>query len=439
MTAEATPFADWFRSTTPYIRGHRGRTFVIHFDDAAVLSENFTALVHDLALLNSIGIRLVLAYGSRHCIEDRLRDSQLTQRYHKGLRVTSPEAMECVKEAVGLLGIEIAARLSMGLGNTPMSNSRLRVATGNYITAKPLGVIDGIDYQFTGEIRRIDVDAIKDRLNLHEIVLVPPLGYSITGEIFNLGASELAARLAISLQADKLIYLLEAEGMNDSKGRLIRELTWQDAEAALWSAGAGADNEQYRYFRAAIEAARQGVERVHLVDWRRDGALLHELFTRDGAGTMISSMPYDCVRKATVDDIAGLLELIKPLEREGILVERSREKLELEIDHFTVLERDGTAIGCVALYPFPGTLDAEVACLAVRPDYRRGGRGDQLLKQAEGEATAAGINRLFILTTHAEHWFLERGFIPAGLGDLPVERKALYNYQRNSKVLVKHI
>lgn len=439
MTAEATPFAEWFRSTTPYIRGHRGRTFVIHFDDAAVLGENFTALVHDLALLNSIGIRLVLAYGSRHCIEDRLRESQLTQRFHKGLRVTSPEAMECVKEAVGLLGIEIAARLSMGLGNTPMSNSRLRVATGNFITAKPLGVIDGIDYQYTGEIRRIDVEAIKDRLNHHEIVLVPPLGYSITGEIFNLGASELAARLAVSLQADKLIYLLEAEGMNDGQGRLIRELTWQDAESALWSAGAGPDNEQYRYFRAAIEAARQGVERVHLVDWRRDGALLRELFTRDGAGTMISSMPYDSVRKATVDDIAGLLELIKPLEREGILVERSREKLELEIDHFTVLERDGTAIGCVALYPFPGRPDAEVACLAVRPEYSRGGRGDLLLKQVESEAAAAGINRLFILTTHAEHWFLERGFTPAELDDLPVERKALYNYQRNSKVLVKHI
>ncbi|OGT73739.1 MAG: amino-acid N-acetyltransferase [Gammaproteobacteria bacterium RIFCSPLOWO2_02_FULL_56_15] len=438
MVTETLQFAEWFRSTTPYIRIHRGKTFVIQFDDDAVASVNFTSLVHDLALLNSIGIRLVLVYGSRHCIEHRLQDRKLTLHYHNGLRVTTAEAMECVKESVGQLGIEIAARLSMGLGNTPMSNARLRVSSGNFIIAKPLGVIDGVDYQYTGEIRRIDVDAINERLKSQEIILVPPLGYSITGEIFNLSASELAARLAVSLQADKLIYLLEAEGMCNGQGKLIREMTWQDAESVLWSSG-NTDNDQYRYFRAAIEAARHGVDRVHLVDRRRDGALLHELFTRDGAGTMISSMPYDLVRKAEVDDIGGLLELIMPLEQQGILVERSREKLELEIEHFTLMERDGVIIGCVALYPFPDGNGAELACLAVHPDYHRSGRGEQLLSQLENEAGAVGIQRLFILTTHAEHWFLERGFVHADLDDLPVERKTLYNYQRNSKVLVKQL
>ncbi|MBF8268464.1 MAG: N-acetylglutamate synthase [Gammaproteobacteria bacterium] len=437
MTIDASQFVKWFRAATPYIHVHRNKTFVIKFDDDAVHSDGFNHLIHDLALLNSLGIQLVLVYGTRASIEKLLNSEQLSLEYHKGMRVTTAAVMDYVKEAAGKLRIEIEAKLSMGLGNTPMSNAELRVCSGNYVTAKPLGILDGVDFQFTGEIRSIDTDAIFAKLKGHEIVLVPPIGYSTTGEAFNLSADKLASSLATHLRADKLIYLMEAEGLVDSDGRLIRQLLLDEARTLL------ADSEEttaiHSYLDAAIIACAGGVPRVHLIDRRIDGAILQELFTRDGSGTMISNLPYDVIRPAGIDDINGILELLEPLERQGVLVERSREKLELEIDHFTVMERDGVIIACAALYPFAAEHTAEFACLAVHPEYNNEGRGEQLLSFMENAAARKKLKSIFALTTHAEHWFLERGFANAALENLPVERKALYNFQRNSKVLIKKL
>ena len=156
MTIDASQFVKWFRAATPYIHVHRNKTFVIKFDDDAVHSDGFNYLIHDLALLNSLGIQLVLVYGTRASIEKLLHSEKLSLEYHKGMRVTTAAVMEYVKEATGTLRIEIEAKLSMGLGNTPMSNAGLRVCSGNYVTAKPLGILDGIDFQYTGEIRSID-------------------------------------------------------------------------------------------------------------------------------------------------------------------------------------------------------------------------------------------------------------------------------------------
>ena len=437
MTIDASQFVQWFRAATPYIHVHRNKTFVIKFDDDAVHSDGCNHLIHDLALLNSLGIQLVLVYGTRASIEKLLHSEKLSLEYHKGMRVTTAAVMEYVKEATGKLRIEIEAKLSMGLGNTPMSNAELRVGSGNYVTAKPLGILDGIDFQFTGEIRSIDTNAIFARLAAGEIVLVPPLGYSTTGEVFNLSADKLASSLAIHLRADKLIYLMEADGLVDSNGRLIRQLLQDEARILL------ADTDEtipiHSYLDAAVNACAGGVQRAHLIDRKIDGAILQELFTRDGSGTMISNSPYDVVRPAGIDDINGILELLEPLERQGVLVERSREKLELEIDHFTVMERDGVIIACAALYPYPAEQTAEFACLAVHADYNNEGRGEQLLALMEKAAARNQLKSIFALTTHAEHWFLERGYTNATLADLPVERKSLYNFQRNSKVLIKKL
>jgi amino-acid N-acetyltransferase len=435
MTEEAARFVKWFRAAAPYIHVHRNRTFVIRIDADDVHDAAFTHLIHDLALLNSLGVQLVLVYGSRVTIERMLDAAGLAPEYHKGLRVTTAAVMEHVKAASGRLRIEIEAKLSMGLGNTPMSNAELRVCSGNYVTAKPLGIIDGVDYQFTGAIRSIDVDAISAKLGAHEIVLVPPIGYSSTGETFNLSADQLAASVAAHLRADKLIYLMEAQGLMDSNSRLIRQLSLEDARILL------ADTDEtiaiHPYLAAAVTACAAGVQRAHLLDRRIDGAILQELFTRDGCGTMISNSPYDAIRQAVIGDINGILELLEPLEREGILVERSREKLELEIGRFTVMERDGVIIACAALYPYTAARTAELACLAVHADYNNEGRGEELLTLLEREAAGKKLKSIFVLTTHAEHWFLERGFVNAKLDELPVERRTLYNFQRNSKVLVK--
>jgi amino-acid N-acetyltransferase len=437
MTDDASHFVEWFRAASPYIHVHRGRTFVVQFDDEAITAPGFPDLVHDLALLHSLGVRLVLVFGARRSVEELVEGAGIPSRFHEGVRITDAAALEIVKSAAGRLLIEIQARLSMGLANTPMSNAEVRVTSGNFVTAKPLGIVGGVDFEFTGTVRNIDVHSIRTNLDAHEIVLIPPVGFSVTGEAFNLEARALAAQLAVELAADKLIYLMEGEGLVDADGAQLRELTREEAEDLL--GGMSAESAGGACLQQAIHACARGVRRVHLIERRVDGAILRELFTRDGAGTMISVASYDELRRATVADISGILELIRPLERDGTLVERSRESLELDIDHYTVLVRDGAIIGCAALYNFPGDGAAELSCLAVDPEYHERGRGEQLLTVAERDAQRNGAKELFVLTTRAEHWFLERGFVETTVDELPVERKQLYNYQRNSKVLVKKL
>ncbi len=435
MTEAYSQFVSWFRSAAPYIHVHRDKTFVIQIDDSLVYSEIFTDLVHDLALLNSLGIKLVLVYGARHSIEAWLNQNDQNSVYHEGIRLTDAETMELVKTAAGKLRVEIEAKLSMGLGNTPMSNAELRVSSGNYVMAKPAGIIDGVDYQFTGEIRSIDVDAIRSNLNSKEIVLIPPLGYSITGEAFNLSSIALAAQMAIEIKADKLIYLIDDEGLQDKEGNVISQLVQSEAES-LMQEGIIDDS---AYLSAAIRACDSGIPRVQLIDRQASGAILQELFTRDGAGTMITASSYDVIRQANGSDIGGILDLIEPLEKQGVLVERSREKLELEIEHYTVMLRDNVIIGCAAIYPFVIDGTAELACFAIHPDYHKQGMGDELYISMQAVAVRAGVTKLFVLTTQAEHWFLERGFSECSLDDLPVEKQDLYNYQRKSKALMATI
>ena len=435
MTDTELQFVNWFRSAAPYIRVHRGKTFVVQFDDKLVYGELFTDLVHDLALLNSLGIHLLLVYGARQSIEASLRENDQTSTYHEGVRLTDAATMELVKIAAGKLRVEIESRLSMGLGNTPMSNADLVVSSGNYIMAKPAGIVDGVDYQFTGKIRSIDTNAIQSKLDSDEIVLIPPLGYSITGEAFNLNSIGLAAKLAIKLKADKLIYIMDGESLQDKDGNTISQLIHSEAESLLKEG----DIKDSACLRAGIHACKLGVSRVQLIDQQASGAILQELFTRDGAGTMISASSYDVIRQANANDIAGILDLIEPLEKQGVLVERSREKLELEIGQFTIMQRDNVIIGCAALYPFTGEHAAELVCFAIHPDYHRQGMGAQLFALMETKARKAGLRKLFALTTQAEHWFLERGFSECSLDDLPVVKQDLYNYQRKSRVLMRMI
>jgi len=428
-------FVAAFRNSAPYIHAFRGRRFVIAFSGEAVAAGGFTGLIHDIALLNSLGIQLVLVHGARPQIEQRLAERGAELRYVGGLRVTDDAALACVKEAAGTVRVEIEALLSMGLTNSPMAGARVRVASGNFVTARPLGVREGVDYLHTGEVRRIDVAGIEQRLDDNAIVLLSPLGYSPTGEVFNIAAEDVATAAAVQLQADKLIFLMEDSGPLDAQQQLIRQLKPQQAETLLGDANQG--EAARRYLQGAVTACRHGVRRAHLVNHDLDGALLLELFTRDGIGTLITDEIYDETRTASIDDVGGILELIEPLEAQGLLVHRSRDYLEIEIDHFTVMERDGAVIGCAALYPYPESGLAELACLAIHGEYRNAGRGDALLDVLEDQARQQGLQKLFILTTQSAHWFQERGFEAAEPDDLPMEKQLLYNYQRNSKIFMK--
>lgn len=428
-------YVKWFRHTSPYINAHRGKTFVIAFSGEAVAHANFHHLVHDFALLDSLGIKLVLVHGARQQINEQLQKSGISPTFSHGRRVTDTASMSAVQEAVGKVRLQIEALMSMGVTNSPMHGAAIQVCSGNFITAKPYGVRNGIDFQHTGEVRKVKTDAVRALLERDIIALLSPVGYSPTGEAFNLLWEEVAEAASLALQADKLIFLTPHAGVFDAQHQLQRELT--TAEAQLMLDAEHIDDDHKRLIASALRAVSGGVTRTHLLSYHEDGALLRELFSRDGSGTLLADTSYEQLRAANIDDVGGILELIDPLEKDGILVRRSREHLEAEIDHFCVVVRDGMIIGCAALYPYHEGNMGELACVAVHHDYRHGQRGDALLAFIERQAQLKGLTQLFVLTTRTAHWFQERGFVESPVDALPQPKQTLYNYQRRSKVFIK--
>lgn len=435
-SATMRSFVHLIRSAAPYVHAFRGKTFVIAFGGEVVADEEFLGVIHDLNLLHSLGIRLVVVHGFRPQIEAILAAQRIPSRYAHGVRVTDMDAMDCALEAAGQVRARIEALLSLGLANSPMAGARNRVSTGNYLTAKPMGVVGGIDMQLTGEVRRVDTEAMQQRLDDGDIVLISPIGYSPTGEIFNLTVEEVATQVAVRLEATKLIFLMDADGVRNARRQLLTDLSTTDAEALL-AKGDKLAPDVRTYLPAAIRACNNGVKRAHLISRRLDGALLLELFTRDGVGTMVASTALAHIRSATIDDVGGILQIIGPLEEQGVLVRRSRERLESEIERFVVAEYDNQIVGCAALYAFPEEKVGELAALAVQPDFRREGYGEALMREIETRARKLRLTELFVLTTKTSHWFLERGFRSASVADLPQQKQALYNYQRKSLVYRK--
>ena len=434
-TLQPEAFIRWFRQTAPYLHAFRGRTFVVAFGGELIAERaRFAHFIQDVNLLAALGIRLVLVHGARPQIEAELKSKRIRSHYAKGLRITDAQALVAVKHAAGVLRVEIEALLSQGLPNSPMHGASIRVASGNYIAARPMGVLDGVDFQYTGQVRKVDAQGIARRLEAGEVVLVPHIGYSPTGEVFNLSWEDVAENVAVATRADKLLLFVDRLPA-DRKGAVIGELTAREAEALLKKADLGAH--ATGALRHALAALAAGVGRAHLISRRTPGAALLELFTHSGVGTMITADPVQRLRDAGLDDVGGVLALIEPLEADGTLVKRGRERLEREIGNFLVIEHDGVIVGCAALYPLAGNQGAELACLAVAPDARDAGHGERLLHACEARARSMKIRKLFALTTRAEHWFLAQGFKAAAPAALPGERQALYNWKRGSKVFLK--
>lgn len=431
-------FVSWVRSAAPYIHAFGGKTFVIAFAGEVVAGPAAQALAHDINLLAALGVRLVLVHGARPQIDEEMARRRLTPRYHHGLRVTDADALECVKSAMGVTRLEIEALLSQGLPNTPMAGAYVRVTGGNFITAKPVGVVDGVDFQYTGAVRRVIAEEIRADLDQENVVLISPMGFSPSGEIFNLGMEEVAAQVAMALKAEKLVFLCDAPGITDRRGRLVAAVTADEVEKLL-GGKRKLSEDLGLYLPWAMKAVRGGVNRVHLVGEDLDGALLLEFFTREGVGSVITRDALARVRQATVEDVGAIIGVIAPLEADGTLVPRGRERLEMEIERFSVLEVDDVIIGCAALYPFSNDRAGELACLAVMPEYRREGYGEGLLRHVEGRARNAKLQDLFVLTTRTAHWFLEHGFRESSVDALPPRKRDLYNLQRRSKVLIKRV
>ena len=428
-------FVKWFRTATPYIHQWGGATFVIAFGGEVLADGEFQQLTHDINVLVSLEVRVVLVHGTRPQIEEQMRQHGVTPKYVQGRRVTDERALACVKEANGIVRVEMEALLSMELANSPMWGADIRVSSGNFVTAKPVGVVNGVDFGHTGEVRRIDADGIRRRLDDHEVVLISPIGFSPTGDVFNCTLEDVATSTAVALGADKLIFLTETAGALDAKGKLISELTVKQARDVD---GANSLPEDVRiYLPCAIKAVSQGVKRAHLISRHVDGALLIELFTHHGIGTMIVPESPETIRAAASADMPGIVQILEPLEQQGILMKRPPDEIERDIGRFFVLATDDNVLGCAALYPYAEEKTAELAALAVSPFYRDGGRGERLLAYGEAQARAAGMKSIFVLSTRTTHWFLERGFVELDPERLSAAKRARYNPDRRSKVFVK--
>jgi amino-acid N-acetyltransferase len=447
MADDTTQYVTWFRQASPYINAYRGKVFVVLLPGEALAHDNFYNIAHDINLLNSLGVRLVLVHGARPQIEAALKAAGLKDKTHDDvqgqlhidLRITDAASLEEIKRVVGALRINVESIFSMGLPNSPMHGAEINTASGNFIVAKPYGVHNGVDYGYTGEVRKVDSEAIRKQLDAGNIVLQSNLGFSPTGEVFNLTVEEVAASIAIALQADKLLIYAEQSGILDEDGDPISQLNAKEAEALIKAkiANKGLDMELLN-LELGVKACKAGVKRAQVISYVDDGALLSELFTRDGSGTLITEEKYEQLRNATIDDVGGIIELIEPLEAAGVLVERSRELLETEIEQFTIIDREGMIVACGALYPQEDG-SGELACMATHPEYRDSGRGQEILDAITKQAKKAGLKSLVVLTTKTPHWFVERGFAESDIDSLPEKKKSLYNYQRKSKIFTKKL
>ena len=440
-------FVPWFRSVAPYIHMHRGKTFVVGIAGEAIAAGKLQNLAQDLALIQSMGVKIVLVHGFRPQVNEQLAAKGHTPKYSHGMRITDEIALDCAQEAAGQLRYEIEAAFSQGLPNTPMAGSTVRVISGNFITARPVGIVDGVDFMHSGLVRKVDVLGITRTLEMGAMVLLSPFGFSPTGEAFNLSMEEVATSVAAELQADKLIFLTETQGIRvqpnepaSENNPIDTELPLAMAKQLLASAPSPTQPTDLAfYLQHCVKACEEGVERSHIVPFSVDGALLLEIYVHDGIGTMVVDEKLEELREATADDVGGILQLIEPFENDGTLVKRNRTEIERDVDHFTIIDHDGVIFACAALYPYPEAKTAEMAALTVSPQSQGQGDGEKILKRVEQRARAMGLNSIFVLSTRTMHWFLKRGFVQMDPDWLPEARKRKYNWDRKSQVLVKKI
>ncbi|CBJ29066.1 Amino-acid N-acetyltransferase [Ectocarpus siliculosus] len=455
-------FVDLFRGCAPYIRAHLGAIMVIHMGGEVVEDPNFTSIMDDLGLLRLLGARLVIVTGARPQMSTLLQQAGIKEEFRDDLRVTSKEALKVIKAAAGFVRIEVESALSRGARGGAAGD--FHVAGGNFFSAQPVGVRDGVDYGCTGEVRKVEADRIRAQLNEGGVVHLTCIGYSGSGEVFNVNSVDLAAKCAASVGASKLIYIADGYLEDATTGEIINSMRLSEArsllsryekkksnngEAVAAGSGAGAmaavdvekdsppaevemaggvaadkeaavgggsagdvhgvEQRLMRLTEKAVMALTQGVSRAHVVP-PTSGALLQELYTRDGAGLLIS--------------------------RDMILVPRTPEQLEADINEFFVITRDETVLG-VAFFKRYGQDHAEVGCLAIHRDYRKRGWGEAMLSYLERVALASSVKHLFVLSTVTMQWFVERGFRESQVSDLPPERRESYNWERMSKIYHK--
>lgn len=429
-------FAQDFREAAPYIQYLRGKTIVIGIASSLLDSANLNDMVADFNLIAALGARLVLVHGCNTQINALCALNAHQSDFHQHRRITDLTVLQYAKQVCGQIQFDLQAALSLGYTQSPQKPPRLRTVTGNYLTAKPLGILDGVDMQYTGTVRKVDAQAIVQSLDTQAIVIISPIAASPIGQSYNLSMPDTAQAVAVALQAEKLIFLTEESGIFDAQKQLLSNLTAQEAEQLLTQTLALP--QQRALLSTAIDALNQDIARVQILSGRENGSLIKELFTRQGAGTSIAQNSFIQIRPAREQDIADIIALIRPLETRGVLVRRSKSYLEDHIREFSLLEHDHQIYGCVALKTFTDApQSAELACLVVSDNVRDAGYGDHLLAHVIHEAKKHNKQQLFALSTQTTDWFLEHGFQAAQISDLPPSRQAQYHQlARQSKIFV---
>ncbi len=415
---------------------HQGKTFVVALSGEVLGSENCINIVHDLALVSVLGVRLVVVHGARPQISHALSDAGIDSPLVDGVRVTPSTAMDHVRRVCAGLRSHIEGLFSQGLPQTPLYKTRISVLGGNLVTARPMGISEGVNFQNTGVVRRINAELIQDLLGPARIVLLSPFGYSPEGELYNLESDLLAASTAEAIKADKLILFTEEEAILDVDGKRLSEADPRGVLTGLDKFVCG-ETTKWSLDLAADLTDKTGIP-VHLIGGSVDGALLQELFTAEGRGTRISRSLGSRVRSANSKDVATILAITAPLVQEGVLRSRDPEAIERNIEDFLVTEIDGLVAGCCAVSLLEASTTAELSCLAVHPNFRDSAAGDALLDAAISKARRLGGSDILALTTQAQQWFRERGFVETEIDGLPSKIRNQCE-QRKSTALMRPI
>ena len=425
------------REVFRYAQAFHGKTFVLQIDDGIMPRPEVSSLLRDVVLLRRTGIRIALVAGARTRIDEVLARYSIGCEKHRGVRISSPEAIPFIRMAA----FDVANRLM-----TLLSGQGVNAVIGNWVRARSLGVVDGIDYQDAGQVERIQVDLLRSVIDQASIPILPCIGWSASGRPYNISSRELATELAIALGSSKLFFVSVVDPLTTDRYRLgsdvdaspggrISRLTVEQARAFLDLNADLTEDGGRELVARGLRAALGGVERVHILDGRTEGVILQEIFSNIGVGTMVHANQYQAIRSMRREDVPDVYRLMRPLVERGLLVERRESDLVERLNDYVVFETDGMVHGCGAIHIFDEQ-QAEIAGLAVDSQYEHYGIGQRIVEFLIEGAERAGLRRVFVLTTQASDFFEQLGFRPGTIDEIPPEKRAHYDFRRNSRVLL---
>ena len=416
------------RQTFGYLQKYKNAVFVIKIDGRLYCDPLFPLLIRDVVLLHNLGIKIVLVPGTRVRINEILNSFGIKTCEHKGMRISTEEAIPFIKMAT----FDVANQVM-----TMLAENNANAVIGNWIRARGMGVIDGVDYQSSGLVDKIDVASIQNVLNNNMIPIFPNIGWSLSGKPYNISSHELALKISVAMKAEKLFFITDFGGISINEAP-VSQLTIKEAKQILAKTPYDGIDENLELLNLSFDAAKSGVKRVHIVGGHHDGMLLKEIFSNIGQGTMIYSGEFDSIRKLDYSDIPEILRITRPLVEKGVLIERTNKDIEDLIGEFYGYEVDGILHAVAALHAYDDN-SAEICSVAVDSVYSGMGIGKKVVSFLISQAKSQGKSKCFLLTTQTSDWFEELGFVESGLENLPKVKRETYNKNRKSRIMVLNL